>query len=194
MFKSSSGGRPVRLLAIGLSAVAVLGVSVGAMSLALFTDDVDVDNNSFTTGTVVLSATPASALFNVGVMMPGDNDYGQLTVANAGTASFRYSMTTATTNPDTLDLGNQLEVEVRQKVAGTCAAAFTGTVVVPNTTLDGASFGDPTQGQDSGDRVLASGNEVYCFRVSLPSGTGNGYQGATTVATFTFHAEQTANN
>src|SRR6186997_1423333 len=134
MFKSSSGGRPVRLLAIGLSAVAVLGVSVGAMSLALFTDDVDVDNNSFTTGTVVLSATPATALFNVGVMMPGDNDYGQLTVANAGTASFRYSMTTATTNPDTKDLGNQLEVEVRQKAAGTCAADFTGTVVVPNTT------------------------------------------------------------
>ena len=194
MFQSSSRGRPVRLLAIGLSAVAVLGLSVGAMSLALFTDDVDADNNSFTTGTVVLSATPATALFNVGVMMPGDNNYGQLTVANAGTASFRYSMTTSATDPDTKDLRTQLQLEVRAKAAGTCAADFTGSAVVPNTTLEGASFGDATQGQDTGDRVLASGNEVFCFRVSLPSGTGDSYQGATTVATFSFHAEQTANN
>jgi predicted ribosomally synthesized peptide with SipW-like signal peptide len=194
MFQSSYRGRPVRLLAIGLSAVAVLGVSLGAMSLALFTDDVDVDNNSFTTGTVVLSATPATALFNVGVMMPGDNKYGQLTVANAGTASFRYSMTTSATNPDNQDLRNQLEVEVREKAAGTCAADFSGNPVVPNTTLEGAGFGSSVQGQDTGDRVLASGNEVFCFRVSLPGGTDNSYQGATTVATFTFHAEQTANN
>jgi predicted ribosomally synthesized peptide with SipW-like signal peptide len=194
MFKSSSGGRPVRLLAIGLSAVAVLGVSVGAMSLALFTDDVDVDNNSFTTGTVVLSATPATALFNVGVMMPGDNAYGQLTVANAGTAGFRYSMTTSATDPDTKDLRSQLDVEVRLKAAGSCAADFTGTVVVPNTNLQSAAFGNSNQGQDSGDRLLPSGNEVFCFRVSLPGGTVDAYQGATTVATFHFHAEQTANN
>ncbi len=193
MSQSSSRGRPVRLLAIGLSAVAVLGVSVGTMSLALFTDDVDVDDNSFTTGTVVLSATPATALFNVGVMMPGDNNYGQLTVANAGTASFRYSMTTTATDPDTKDLRSQLQLTVREKAAGTCAADFTGAVVVPSTTLEGASFGNANQGQDTGDRLLASGNEVLCFRVNLPSGTGNFYQGATTVTTFSFHAEQTAN-
>lgn len=195
MSNGSPRGPRLRLFAIGATALAVVSISVGTMmSLALFTDDVDVDNNQFTTGTVVLSATPATALFNVGVMMPGDNDYGQLTVANAGTAGFRYSMTTSTTNPDTKDLGNALEVEVREKAAGTCAADFTGNVVVANTTLDGASFGSSAQGQDLGDRLLPSGSEVFCFRVSLPGNTGNGYQGATTEATFTFHAEQTANN
>ena len=45
------------------------------------------------------------------------------------------------------------------------------------------------------DRVLAAaGTEVLCFYVSLPIGAGNTLQGATTTTTFTFDAEQTANN
>jgi hypothetical protein len=37
-------------------------------------------------------------------------------------------------------------------------------------------------------------SETLCFRVNLPLATGNGFQSATTTATFTFDAEQTANN
>jgi len=165
------------------------------MSLALFTDDVDVDNNQFTTGTVDLTTNPTTAVFNVGVMMPGDDRYGQLTVNNSGTADFRYSMTTSATNPDTKNLRSQLTVEVREKAAGACAADFTGTQVVASTGLTSAAFGSSAQGADPGDRTLVatSGQDVFCFKVSLPD-VGNTYQGATTVATFSFHAEQTANN
>jgi hypothetical protein len=43
--------------------------------------------------------------------------------------------------------------------------------------------------------VLAAGaNEVLCFKIELPSSTGNAFQNATTVATLTFTAEQTDNN
>ena len=36
----------------------------------------------------------------------------------------------------------------------------------PGTTLNGAAFGNPAQGADAGDRVLAGGaNEMLCFRV-----------------------------
>jgi hypothetical protein len=35
---------------------------------------------------------------------------------------------------------------------------------------------------------------VLCFRVSLPLTTGNALQGITSAASFTFDAEQTANN
>src|SRR5262249_24071454 len=58
-----------------------------------------------------------------------------------------------------------------------------------------ALVGDPTPGFQTGDRNLAAGsNEVLCFRLSLPIGTGNPFQGAATTTTFTFDAEQTANN
>jgi hypothetical protein len=56
-------------------------------------------------------------------------------------------------------------------------------------------IGDPTTGSQAGDRTLAaSANEVLCFSVILPLGTGNTSQGVTTTATFDFVAEQTANN
>ena len=55
--------------------------------------------------------------------------------------------------------------------------------------------GDPTQGSQAGDRTLnATANEVLCFYVSLPLSAANSSQGASTTTTFTFDAEQTANN
>jgi predicted ribosomally synthesized peptide with SipW-like signal peptide len=107
--------RGFRLIAIGVTALAVVSLSAGAMSLALFTDDVDVTNNAFTTGTVDLTASPASALFSVSAMMPGDTDYGQLTVSNSGTGELRYAMTTAATDPDSLALASALTLEIREK-------------------------------------------------------------------------------
>jgi predicted ribosomally synthesized peptide with SipW-like signal peptide len=193
---SNNGNSPSRrrLVALGLTAAAVISVS-GAMSLALFTDDAAVDSNAFTTGTIVLSASPTSALFNVSAMMPGDADYGQLTVSNTGTGDLRYSMTASATDPDSKALADAVSVVIREKATGSCSADFTGTVVLASTALSSAAFGDATPGQDTGDRSLSAGTgEDLCFQVSLPIGTGNSYQGATTTATFTFQAEQTANN
>ena len=63
------------------------------------------------------------------------------------------------------------------------------------TALNGAAVGSSAQGANAGDRNLAAGaSEVLCFRVSLALSTGNAFQGATSAATFTFDAEQTANN
>jgi hypothetical protein len=61
--------------------------------------------------------------------------------------------------------------------------------------VSAGAVGDASQGSQAGDRSLdAATSEILCFRVSLPSSTGNAFQGATTTATFTFSAEQTANN
>ncbi len=64
------------------------------------------------------------------------------------------------------------------------------------TTLNGAAIGNPAQGPQAGDRVLNGvSNEVLCFRVSLPLATTNpALQGLTSAVSFTFAAEQTANN
>ena len=112
-----------------------------------------------------------------------------MTIANAGTASFRYSMAATATNT----LG--LDADADRRTLGTSCATFDGTI---GRRLHGAQrrrHRQPTQGAQAGDRTLAGlANEVLCFRVSLPLGTGDALQGGTSAATFTFAAEQTANN
>ena len=57
-----------------------------------------------------------------------------------------------------------------------------------------AKFGDTTPGDQGADHPLNPGAfEDLCFAWDLPGSTTTG-QGATTTATFTFYAEQTANN
>ena len=173
-----------------LAALSALTIGAGSVSLALFTDS-DSSTWSFTTGTIDIESNPA-VLTAITAMMPGDVAADSLTVSNAGTATLRYAMSTVATNA----LGNQLAVEVRAEDAGGGCGAFTGAAIVAGgTTLNGAGFGSAAQGPQAGDRTLAGGaSEVLCFQVSLPFNTPNAFQGATSLATFTFAAEQTANN
>ena len=175
-------------LALGIVfGLSVASVSVGAMSLAIFTDSA-ATTGTFTSGTIDITSSPTVA-FTISAMMPGDTNTQALTIANAGTGALRYSLTTVATNT----LGSALTLTV--KTLGTSCAAFDGTSVLAATALNGAAIGNPAQGADTGDRVLAaSTNEILCFRVSLPLTTGNALQGISSAVTFTFDAEQTANN
>jgi len=173
-----------------LVALSALTFGASSVSLALFTDS-DSSTWSFTTGTIDIESNPA-VVTAVSAMMPGDTATDSLTISNAGTADLRYAMTTAATNA----LGDELDLEVREEDADGGCDDFDGAAVVAGgTALDGAAFGDATPGADAGDRDLAAGaSEVLCFRVSLPLTTDNTFQGASSTATFTFDAEQTANN
>jgi len=173
-----------------LTGLAALTFGAGSVSLAFFTDS-DSSTWSFTTGTIDIESNPA-VVTAITAMMPGDNATDSLTISNAGTATLRYAMSTVATNA----LGNQLTLTVRAEDAGGGCAAFTGAVIVTaGTTLNGAAIGSPAQGAQAGDRTLAGGaSEVLCFRVSLPFNSANAFQGVSSVATFTFAAEQTANN
>jgi predicted ribosomally synthesized peptide with SipW-like signal peptide len=173
-----------------LAALSALTLGAGSVSLALFTDT-DSSTWSFTTGTIDIESNPA-VLTAITAMMPGDTAADSLTITNAGTADLRYAMTTVAT----LALGDELDLAVREEDAGGGCAAFTGAVVVAaGTALDGAGFGSSAQGPQAGDRVLTGGaSEVLCFQVTLPQLTTNAFQGVSSAATFTFRAEQTANN
>ena len=173
-----------------LAALSALTIGAGSVSLALFTGS-DSSTWSFTVGTIDIESNPAVMTAITG-MMPGDIASDSLTISNAGNATLRYAMTTVATNA----LGGQLTTEVRAEDAGGGCVAFTGAVIVAGgTTLNGAGFGSAAQGPQAGDRTLAGGaSEVLCFKVTLPSLTPNAFQGATSTATFTFAAEQTANN
>ena len=176
--------RGILALLLGLTAVSL---GAGAFTLAIFTDTA-ASSGTFATGTIDIKANPVVA-FTVGNMMPGDTNTEPLTIANAGTATLRYAMVSAATNT----LGSTLQLTV--KTLGTDCATFDGATVVATTALDGALIGNTAAGAQAGDRVLnAAANEVLCFQVSLPLATGNLLQNITSAVTFTFDAEQTANN
>ena len=181
-----------RLTTLLVLSLASGSIGAGALSLAVFTDSKAASDNAFTTGTIVLGVSPASALLTSSNMMPGDAINGTLLVSNTGTGALRYAMTGASTNADAKGLMNQLTLTI--KTLGTSCALFDGTSLYTGT-LASPAFGDPAQGAQAGDRTLAAaGTETLCFRATLPLATGNAYQNATTTTTFTFQAEQTANN
>jgi spore coat-associated protein N len=177
-----------RGLVVLILGLALASLGAGAFSLAIFTDT-DASGGSFTAGTIDLVAAPTT-LFTVSDIMPGDSGSATLNIKNNGSGQLRYAMTSASTNPDTKALRGQLWLTI---TAGACPGS--GTPLYDNV-LSGAAFGNVATGPNAGDRVLdAATNEDLCFAWSLPFlTTGNGFQGATTTATFTFSAEQTANN
>jgi predicted ribosomally synthesized peptide with SipW-like signal peptide len=189
-----------RRLVLLLATLAAISLGAGQLSLALFTDQETVAA-TFSTGSIVLDDVKIDALtLTIAAMMPGDTVTDDVVVENDGTAQLRYAMTTASTNTDGKAVRNVLTLDVKTidvTTPGTPCDNFDGAVVLAATVLGAstAQFGNPAPGNQGSDRVLnAAANETLCFRVSLPSGTGNAYQSATTTTTFTFDAEQTANN
>jgi Camelysin metallo-endopeptidase len=179
-------GRRRALVAL-LMATSLATVGAGAMSLAVFTDS-KASTGSWTSGTVILGVAPATTFTATGIM-PGDTGSQTVTVSDSGTGALRYAMTSASTNTDGKGLAAQMTLTIK-----------TGTCVSPVTTLysgglSAALLGDPTQGAQAGDRTVAAGaSDTLCFAWTFPLASGNPFQGAATSTTFTFAAEQTANN
>ena len=192
---SGKGRRRRRFLMFFTVALALASIGTTVYTFSLFTSTVANGSNDFTTGTIDIAVSPASAVLTASNMMPGDTANGTLTVQNNGTGTLRYAMTTAATNADSKDLRDQLTLVVKTKDTDTAGCGnFNGTQLYSGS-LAAALFGDPASGGQGGDRTLAgAASEVICFRTTLPLGTGNAFQGAATTATFTLAAEQTANN
>lgn len=184
-----------RLFAFLIAGTALISVTGAFTSLAVFTSQEQVAGISFTSGTIVIGVNPGSALLTATAMMPGDTVNGTEIVSNTGTAQLRYAIGGIATNADTKGLASQITITVR--TLGTGCAAWDGTQLFSGVVGYTATnmVGDPTQGDQAGDRTLNAGvNETLCFRATLPLATDNAYQGAATTMTFTFDAEQTANN
>lgn len=200
---------PKRLLAGGL-VLAGLGAMTGFGATAYFTDQDTVGFNRFTTGTVDIDATPdgtssANAAITMLNMVPGDAIIDDITVSAINNSiPFRYAVSTSATSPDTKNLHTALTLDIREKVTGVnCDAVggFVGASVYSGTLGNGNKIGDPAAGAQSGDRELDTdtgtatvASETFCVRVGLPTTATNTLQGAETTITFTFDAEQVANN
>ena len=191
------GGVSGTVATLTLVAAVLVGLTAEFLvtdSLAVFTDQEVNAANTFTTGSVSIDDAPDSAFLTFANMMPGDSVIQPLTILNAGPTEFRYAMSTVADNADAKNLRDQLSLTIRVKTANPCASED-GVVIFGPAALTGGFFGSAAQGADGGDRVLAgSANEVLCFKADLPLSTGNTFMTAATTATFTFDAEQTANN
>ncbi len=191
-----------RLMITGLIFAMAIGAALTSATGAIFTDSDAVGSNTFSSGTVILSTSPTSAVVSFSDMAPGDVDNGQMTVSNDGSLQLRYAVTTGTTE-DTL--AAQLDMTVWDEadevvVDSTCLATAPATVLYGPALLLGSVagsdvIGNPATGPETDDRTLAaSDSESLCFRVELPLASGNAYQGITSTATLTFVSEQTTNN
>jgi hypothetical protein len=195
-----------KVMLLGLATLAVTSLTgMTLVSMALFTDQ-ETDDSTFTTGTIVLDAAKIGALdLTTSAMMPGSTVTSSVSVENDGSAQLRYAVSQSSTNADSKALRDELLLVVR--TADTGAGSFgsdgdycddaSGTLLRASAALgaSGNVVGNPATGANSGDRTLDAGaSEVLCFHVSLGSSAPNSLQGATTTTTFTFDAEQTANN
>lgn len=183
-------------------ALAAFGTVASIGTLAIYTDQAQIPNNQFATGSIDISTTPSTAAFNVS-LLPGESITDDIVVTNGATSSqFRYAVTGAATDPDAdgFVLKDQLVLVIKTIDATTPVSPcsdFDGTQLYTGD-LDGTAgviIGSTAQGAQAGDRVLAGNtSETLCFRVTLPSSTPNDFDNHTTVATYTFDAEQTSNN
>jgi spore coat-associated protein N len=190
--------RTKRKLAASIVVLALLATILTAGALAVFTDTQSVGANTFSTGDVDISTSPASALVTFSGMLPGDQVTAPITVTNDGSADMRYAITSTTTENV---LAAQLDLTVKSGVASCTNANFgaSGTVIYGGADLGSLAgvniVGDPAQGAQAGDRALvAAASETLCFNVTLPLATGNAFANLTSTATFAFAAEQTRNN
>ena len=189
-----------RLAVIGGIVVTVLGAYLSTGATAFFTANGVIGTNTFTAGSLDIALTPegpAATAISYANMVPGDSVTQPVTISNVGSVNFRYSMTSVATNPDGRALKDQLVFTVKTADAGGGCSSFTGTTVYTGDldSTTGKIIGDPATGAQPGDRTINSPlAETLCFRGTLPTTAGNIYQSATTTATFTFDAEQVANN
>ena len=188
------------LLARFAAPAALVVMSVGGLtalaSTAVFGSAETPTSNGFTSGTVDIATAPASSVITMSNMAPGDTKYGTMTVTNSGSLEHRYSMRTVVADPAGAVLANAMMVTVKAGVTDCSAAGFTaGTAVYGAGALASTAIGNPSQGQQTGDRILAAkATETLCFKAELPVAVKNEVQGTGTTATFNFTAEQTRNN
>lgn len=166
---------------------------VWAGTFAAFTDS-GTATSTFTAGTVDLlvsgEADDAYAFTAIEMtdMKPGDVKYAPLTIANNGTLDFTYAMSTSATDADAKALRDQLTLGIKKVVnEAACDSAGVGYAASLDTLT---AAGALSAGAIASRSLTAGASEVACFRVELPAGSGDTFQGATTTATFTFAATQ----
>lgn len=165
-----------RILAVLVFAIAT--VTAGAGSLALVTDHTIV-NAPQQVETIVLTANGQKTL-NIPLNTWRDansKSYFPLLLRNAGNGELRYAV--ASTASGNSDLNSALLAAVKFNADPTrCTVdqwSGLGTGPISDVTPDNFDFGNPAQGAQAGDRLLAPGQEsMMCVELRYAGGVTDG--------------------
>lgn len=174
-----------------IAALGTLSGAVWAGTFATFTNDA-TSASTFASGTVNLELSDEVddaydfASLSTSNMKPGDVKYATLKVENAGSIASTYTMTSGTS-----EAALSGELQLGAVVGAATCDAVGYTAAVTGVTGIVIAAGDLSAAAISVARPLAATtSETLCFKVELPSGTTNTFQGLTTTSTFTFRLTQ----
>ena len=178
---SALAAHPRRTIAALAAVLAAVGITVG--SGANFTASAANPTNTFTAGTLNIGTSSSSALFNSTNMRPGDTVTGSVDIQNTGSLSGTFTLGTSGANDPNGLLGQlDLKVEDCGVFNGTQAPTCNGSNIVytgkANAVPSAVNLGTFANGA----------KHQYKFDVTLPSGTGNAFQGASATVQFDWKA------
>jgi hypothetical protein len=165
---------PRRTLAALVTLVAAVGVAVG--SGANFSASSANPSNTFSAGTLKIGNSQSSAILNASGLKPGQSATGTVDIKNTGSIDGDFSLSESNvTNSDAVHpLADQLQLDVVDTT--TSAPVYSGSLSGLPTKALGTYHG--------GDQ------HTYQFTVTLPSSSGNDYQGGSTSVDFNWSAPQ----
>ena len=179
---SALAAHPRRTLGALAVVLAAVGITVG--SGADFTASAANPGNVFATGSLSIGNTPSTALFNATGMKPGDDATGTVDIENTGTLSGDFELATANATGDTSLLG---ELDAVVDDCGTWSGATPPSCSSPDNVYTGKL--NALTGSSLGT-YAGSTKHRYSITVTLPSGTGDSFQGKSAQVDFAWSATQ----
>ena len=173
---------PRRTLAALAVVLAAIGITVG--SGANFSASAANPGNVFTTGTLLISNSPSTALLNVTGMKPGDSSSATVDITNTGSLAGDFALKTANATGYAALLG-QIDLSVVDCGAWTSTApgCSTGTTSVYSGKVSGLT-------NSSLGNYAGGIKHRYQFTATLPASTNDTFQGLTAGVDFAWSATQ----
>src|SRR3954471_13010404 len=177
---SALAAHPRRTIAVLAVVLAAVGITVG--SGANFTASAANPSNTFTAGTLGIGSSSSSAVFTMPNMKPGDTASGTVDIQNTGSLPGAFTLSTSHIS-DTSSLLGQLDLKIEDcgLWSGTTAPPCAGT----NMLYSAKASGFATASLSS---FAPSAKHRYKFDITLPSATGNTFQGAAATVQFDWTA------
>jgi spore coat-associated protein N len=168
---------------LGALAVVVAAAGLTAGSGANFTASSANPSNTFTAGTLTIGDSQSSAILSAPNLKPGDSVSGTVDIQNTGSVAGAFSLATSNAADSTPSLLGQLDLKIEDcgVYAGSTAPSCGSGTVVHNgkvSALSTAPLG----------AFAANAKHRYKFDVTLPSTTGNSFQGKSASVQFDWTA------
>jgi hypothetical protein len=181
--------RPKLTLSALATALAALGLAVG--SGADFGSASANPSNTFSSGTLTqTNSKDGSAILTASNMKPGDSASGSVTIANTGSLPGTFTLSKSNlTNPKLGTGGEKLSDQLDLVIKDGSTTVYSGKLgAMGSITLDGDTATAGTQQFGASGSPTAS--HSYDFAVTLPSATGDAYQGTSTSVQYDWNATQ----